>query len=60
MTQTNHDMQHNFWVVRSAGSDEYNFDDAILRDVVSIGAGTDEVTIRFVVCLNPRILRRKS
>nr|QMP96876.1 laccase B precursor [Cerrena sp.] len=39
---------HNFWVVRSAGSDKYNFDDAILRDVVSIGAGTDEVTIRFV------------
>ncbi|KAK7682832.1 laccase, multicopper oxidase, benzenediol:oxygen oxidorectuctase [Cerrena zonata] len=45
---------HNFWVVRSAGTDKYNFKDAILRDVVSIGTGPtagnpgDEVTIRFV------------
>ncbi|KAK7682850.1 Acyl-coenzyme A oxidase 2 [Cerrena zonata] len=45
---------HNFWVVRSAGASEYNFDDPILRDVVSIGEGPqggnpgDEVTIRFV------------
>ncbi|CAL1697184.1 unnamed protein product [Somion occarium] len=39
---------HNFWVVRSAGTDKYNFKDAILRDVVSIGAPGDEVAIRFV------------
>nr|WGJ61544.1 laccase 3 precursor [Cerrena unicolor] len=30
---------------------EYNFDDPILRDVVSIGGGNDEVTIRFVVLI---------
>ncbi|CAL1710148.1 unnamed protein product [Somion occarium] len=39
---------HNFWVVRSAGTDQYNFEDAILRDVVSIGATGDQVAIRFV------------
>ncbi|KAK7685420.1 laccase, multicopper oxidase, benzenediol:oxygen oxidorectuctase [Cerrena zonata] len=39
---------HNFWVVRSADSKEYNFNDPILRDVVSIGGGNDQVTIRFV------------
>ncbi|KAK7682849.1 laccase, multicopper oxidase, benzenediol:oxygen oxidorectuctase [Cerrena zonata] len=39
---------HNFWVVRSAGSSQYNFNDAILRDVVSIGGAGDQVTIRFV------------
>ncbi|CAL1710149.1 unnamed protein product [Somion occarium] len=39
---------HNFWVVRSAGTDQYNFNDAILRDVVSIGDPGDQVTIRFV------------
>nr|WGJ61548.1 laccase 7 precursor [Cerrena unicolor] len=39
---------HNFWVVRSAGSDQYNFDDPIVRDVVSIGNNSDLVTIRYV------------
>ena len=43
-------MQHTFWVVKSAGSD-YNFENPILRDVVSIGNPGDEVTIRFVVRL---------
>ncbi|KAL0567291.1 hypothetical protein V5O48_014702 [Marasmius crinis-equi] len=39
---------HNFHVVRSAGSSEYNFDNPPIRDVVSIGASTsDNVTIRF-------------
>nr|QOW95827.1 laccase [Cerrena sp.] len=39
---------HNFWVVRGAGSDQYNFDDPIVRDVVSIGNNSDLVTIRYV------------
>ncbi|CAL1715519.1 unnamed protein product [Somion occarium] len=39
---------HNFWVVRSAGTDKYNFNDPVIRDVVSIGNGTDQVTIRYV------------
>nr|AFI41890.1 laccase 3 [Steccherinum murashkinskyi] len=39
---------HNFWVVRSAGSSTYNYNDAILRDVVNIGSTGDNVTIRFV------------
>ncbi|KAJ7831028.1 laccase [Mycena olivaceomarginata] len=40
---------HNFWVVRSAGSTEYNWDDPVIRDVVSTGAATtDNTTIRFV------------
>ncbi|CAL1710152.1 unnamed protein product [Somion occarium] len=39
---------HNFWVVRSAGTDKYNFNDAPIRDVVSIGGAGDQVTIRFV------------
>ncbi|KAI9450836.1 laccase [Lactarius psammicola] len=38
---------HNFWVVRSAGNSSYNFVDPIVRDVVSIGDSTDNVTIRF-------------
>ncbi|KAL0954168.1 hypothetical protein HGRIS_005301 [Hohenbuehelia grisea] len=39
---------HSFSVVRSAGSDAYNYDDPVRRDVVSIGTGaTDNVTIRF-------------
>ncbi|KAL0577424.1 ferroxidase, multicopper oxidase [Marasmius crinis-equi] len=39
---------HNFHVVRSAGSSEYNFVNPVIRDVVSIGASTsDNVTIRF-------------
>nr|QMP96878.1 laccase D precursor [Cerrena sp.] len=39
---------HNFWVVRSAGQTTYNFNDAPIRDVVSIGGANDQVTIRFV------------
>ncbi|KAI0276838.1 phenol oxidase [Russula aff. rugulosa BPL654] len=38
---------HNFYVVRSAGNSSYNFDNPILRDVVSIGNTGDDVTIRF-------------
>ena len=38
---------HNFYVVRSAGNASYNFDDPIVRDVVSIGDAGDNVTIRF-------------
>ncbi|PPQ94706.1 hypothetical protein CVT25_009561 [Psilocybe cyanescens] len=40
---------HNFHVVRSAGSDTYNFKDPVIRDVVSLGSSVnDRVTIRFV------------
>jgi len=39
---------HSFYVVRSAGNSSYNWDNPILRDVVSIGNTGDEVTIRFV------------
>jgi iron transport multicopper oxidase len=38
---------HNFDVVRSAGSTEYNYVNPPRRDVVSTGAATDNVTIRF-------------
>ncbi|KAI0301898.1 laccase 1 [Multifurca ochricompacta] len=38
---------HSFNVVRSAGNSSYNFDDPVLRDVVSIGDADDVVTIRF-------------
>ncbi|KAN0136672.1 laccase [Lactarius tabidus] len=38
---------HSFSVVRSAGSSSYNFDTAVIRDVVSIGNTGDNVTIRF-------------
>ncbi|KAI0782841.1 laccase 1 [Abortiporus biennis] len=38
---------HNFWVVRSAGSSVYNYDNPVIRDVVSIGGANDNVTIRF-------------
>jgi len=38
---------HNFHVVRSANSSSYNFDDPVIRDVVSMGTSGDEVTIRF-------------
>ncbi|KAI0294023.1 laccase C [Multifurca ochricompacta] len=39
---------HSFHVVRSAGNTSYNFDNPVVRDVVSIGTGsTDIVTIRF-------------
>ena len=35
-------------MVRSAGNASYNFDNPVVRDVVSIGtASTDQVTIRF-------------
>ncbi|KAF7365969.1 Multicopper oxidase/laccase [Mycena venus] len=40
---------HNFWVVRSAGSTTYNWDNPVIRDVVSTGPNTsDNTTIRFV------------
>jgi len=39
---------HTFHVVRSANSSSYNFDDPVVRDVVSIGdSSDDQVTIRF-------------
>nr|ALF95042.1 laccase [Crustodontia chrysocreas] len=38
---------HAFSVVRSAGSDVYNYVNPVQRDVVSIGAAGDNVTIRF-------------
>ncbi|KAJ7734064.1 laccase, partial [Mycena metata] len=39
---------HNFWVVRSAGSTTYNYNNPVIRDVVSTGAATtDNTTIRF-------------
>ena len=44
--------QHSFWVVRSAGQTTYNYNDAPIRDVVSIGGANDQVTIRFVVCIS--------
>ena len=34
-------------MVRSAGNSTYNFDDPVIRDVVSIGNAGDNVTIRF-------------
>ncbi|KAJ6582164.1 laccase 2 precursor [Mycena capillaripes] len=40
---------HNFHVIRSAGNSTYNFDDPVIRDVVSTGpATTDNTTFRFV------------
>lgn len=39
---------HAFYVVRSAGNSSYNYDNPIMRDVVSMGDSGDEVTIRFV------------
>ncbi|KAF7303940.1 Multicopper oxidase [Mycena indigotica] len=39
---------HNFWVVRSAGSSDYNYNNPVVRDVVSTGLSTtDNTTIRF-------------
>ncbi|KAF8492202.1 laccase [Russula emetica] len=40
---------HSFHVIRSAGNKTYNFDNPVVRDVVSIGdiADNDNVTIRF-------------
>ncbi|KAJ6467724.1 laccase [Mycena sanguinolenta] len=40
---------HNFWVLRSAGNSTYNWDNPVVRDVVSTGPDTtDNVTIRFM------------
>ncbi|KAI0794707.1 laccase [Fomes fomentarius] len=38
---------HSFSVVRSAGSDVYNYDNPVKRDTVNIGDTGDNVTIRF-------------
>ncbi|KAH9479110.1 fatty-acyl coenzyme A oxidase [Psilocybe cubensis] len=38
---------HNFHVIRSAGSTQYNYVDPVIRDVVNIGSAGDNVTIRF-------------
>ncbi|KAL5536666.1 LCC11_5 [Sanghuangporus sanghuang] len=38
---------HTFDVVRVAGSSDYNYDNPVRRDVVSIGTASDNVTIRF-------------
>ncbi|KAH8988463.1 laccase C [Lactarius hatsudake] len=38
---------HAFHVVRSAGNSTYNFDNPVVRDVVSMGNDGDNVTIRF-------------
>jgi iron transport multicopper oxidase len=38
---------HVFHVVRSAGNSTYNFDNPVIRDVVSVGDMNDDVTIRF-------------
>jgi len=39
---------HNFYVVRSAGSDSYNWDNPVIRDVVNTGDVGDNMTLRFV------------
>ncbi|KAF8550732.1 laccase [Imleria badia] len=39
---------HAFYVVRSAGTTQYNYIDPVQRDTVNIGFSTDNVTIRFV------------
>ncbi|KAN0136677.1 laccase [Lactarius tabidus] len=39
---------HVFHVVRSAGNSTYNFDNPVMRDVVSVGGTNDDVTIRFM------------
>ncbi|KAH6897935.1 laccase 10 [Coprinopsis sp. MPI-PUGE-AT-0042] len=38
---------HAFHVIRSAGSETYNYKNPVKRDVVNIGTGNDNVTIRF-------------
>ncbi|KAJ7465648.1 laccase [Mycena latifolia] len=39
---------HNFHVIRSAGNSTYNFDNPVIRDVVSAGSSPDDlVTFRF-------------
>ncbi|KAJ7918502.1 laccase [Mycena leptocephala] len=35
---------HNFHVVRSAGSPEYNYENPVIRDVVATGNSTDDLT----------------
>ncbi|KAJ7488979.1 laccase 3 [Mycena latifolia] len=39
---------HNFHVIRSAGSEAYNFKNPVIRDVVNTGFPGDNVTFRFV------------
>ncbi|KAJ7506615.1 laccase lcc5 [Mycena galericulata] len=39
---------HNFFVIRSAGSETYNFQNPIVRDVVNTGFPGDNTTFRFV------------
>ncbi|KAJ6573232.1 laccase [Mycena sp. CBHHK59/15] len=40
---------HNFHVIKSAGNSTFNFDNPVIRDVVSTGTSTsDNTTIRFV------------
>jgi len=39
---------HAFHVVRSAGNTTYNYDNPVIRDVVSNGDPGDNVTIRFM------------
>ncbi|KAJ7673360.1 laccase 2 precursor [Mycena rosella] len=40
---------HNFYVVRSANSSTYNFENPVIRDVVNVGVSTDDLaTFRFV------------
>ncbi|KAH9979129.1 laccase [Russula compacta] len=38
---------HSFHVVRSAGNSTYNYENPVIRDVVSMGEPGDNVTIRF-------------
>ena len=44
-------MQHTFSVVRSAGSEAYNYMNPPRRDVVNTGVAGDNVTIRFRACV---------
>ncbi|KAJ7785368.1 laccase 3 [Mycena maculata] len=39
---------HTFYVIRSAGSSTYNFDNPVIRDVVDTGLAGDNTTFRFV------------
>ncbi|KAJ7784108.1 laccase 1 precursor [Mycena metata] len=39
---------HNFFVVKSAGSDKFNFKDPVIRDVINTGFPGDNATFRFV------------
>ncbi|EJD00074.1 laccase [Fomitiporia mediterranea MF3/22] len=39
---------HTFDVIRVAGNSSYNFENPVRRDTVNIGAGSDNVTFRFV------------